>query len=385
VTQPQTTAKAGQPATEPEAQRDPRLDVALRNWSFRFVANGVDFGDFQETTRRIQTWDDWPTEWATTAQRHEATASAAEQAGRARTSAEAWRRAGISWHFSKFLSVEDEERAAAAQQRLNHCFDRGLWALEPPGQRIRVPYADIDLAGILRRPEGRGPFPVAVLLAGLDSTKEELQTLADVLLRREIATVAIDGPGQGEAERRLDIEPASERWVTPVIDVLSSHSDLDVGRTGIVGVSLGGYYAVRAAAFEPRIQAAVDISGPHRIADVWDALPPMTRSAYRQRTGSSDEGQARSRVAALDLTGVTAKVQTPLLVVHGHSDPLVPYTQAARIVADAPRGELLEFADGNHGLTNRVFEARSGLADWLAEHLAAVKPTPAHTERMKGV
>ena len=70
-----------------------------------------------------------------------------------------------------------------------------------------------------------------------------------------MATVALDGPGQGETGLAVPIRPDYETAVSPLLDLLAKWDDLDHDRAGIVGVSLGGYYAPRAAAFEPRRQA----------------------------------------------------------------------------------------------------------------------------------
>ncbi len=114
------------------------------------------------------------------------------------------------------------------------------------------------------------------MVPGLDSTKEELQATAEYLLARGMATLAIDGPGQGEAEYDLPIEPAYEKVATAVVDYLASRADVDGGSVGLFGVSLGGYYAARAAAREKRLKAVVDLAGPYRLDLDWDELPEQT-------------------------------------------------------------------------------------------------------------
>ena len=84
------------------------------------------------------------------------------------------------------------------------------------------------------------------MVPGLDSTKEELQATAEYYLARGLATIAIDGPGQGESEYELPIEPAYEKVATAAVDFLKARSDIDSDRIGLFGVSLGGYYAASA-------------------------------------------------------------------------------------------------------------------------------------------
>ena len=105
------------------------------------------------------------------------------------------------------------------------------------------------MPGYVRRPVGVDRPPVVVLIAGLDSTKEEFHTFTALFLRRGVATLAFDGPGQGELEFDLPIEAEFEKPLGAVLDWLSTRSDLDSSRVAAAGVSLGGYYVARAPAF----------------------------------------------------------------------------------------------------------------------------------------
>jgi dienelactone hydrolase len=350
-------------------ERDERVALAMSHWGPRFVAQGVDLSDFNRTVERIARWSDWCRQWGRTAQEHEAAAEAAEAARRGVTAAEAWRRAALCWHFGKFVFMEDGEQLRAASERTVSCYERGSWALEPPAARVLIPYDGIELPGLLRRPPGSRRPAIVLLIPGLDSVKEELQTTADYFLRRGMATLAIDGPGQGETEFVRNIEPAYERPVAAVVDWLERRSDLDLDRLGVFGVSLGGYYAVRAAAFESRIRAAIDHAGTFSLAENWPNRSAISRAAFQKRSGAANDAEAQERARAIDLTGVAERVECPLLVVHGKLDPISPFSDAERVAAAAANAELAVFEDGNHGLTNRVYESRSLMADWMAERL----------------
>ncbi|MGH3062417.1 MAG: alpha/beta hydrolase family protein, partial [Gaiellaceae bacterium] len=69
---------------------DARVEAAIANWAPRFVANGVDFNDFQRTTARIERWDEWLDAWRVTAEEHRALAEGAEAEGNSRTAGEAY-------------------------------------------------------------------------------------------------------------------------------------------------------------------------------------------------------------------------------------------------------------------------------------------------------
>jgi len=350
-------------------EQDQRVAAALGHWAPRFVSNGTDYPDFQATLGRITRWDDWCREWGRTAEGYERLAGQAEADGHPVTAGGAWRRAALCWHWGKFVFTEHPDEQRAAHDRTVACYLRGAGTLNPPAERVEIPYAGTALAGYLRVPPAGRPPAVVVMVPGLDSVKEELQATADYFLQRGLATLAIDGPGQGEAEYRLPIEPAYERVAAAVADFLDGRDDVDPGRMGLMGVSLGGYYAARCAAYEPRLRAAVALAGPYRFDLDWDTRPPQSRATFQQRSGASSPEEARQRAAALTLEQAAARITIPLLVVHGQRDRLVLPQQAERLAAEAPGAELVMYPQGNHGVTNQAYECRSMMADWLAGHL----------------
>jgi dipeptidyl aminopeptidase/acylaminoacyl peptidase len=349
---------------------DERVTSATAHWAPRFVANGSDYADFVSTLARIERWDQWCQEWGRTARAYEVLAAEAEQAGRAATAAGAWRRAALCWHWGKFVFMDDLDQQRAAHERTVACYAKAAPTLSPPAQRVEFAYGEFMLAGYLRVPAGPGPHPVVVMAPGLDSVKEELQPTADVLLARGLATLAIDGPGQGEAEYELNIEPAYEKAATAAVDFLVGRPEIDANRIGFFGVSMGGYYAGRAAAFEPRLRATVSLCGAYQFDLDWDTLPALTRAAFQQRSGAKSDDEARAIAATLSLDGVAQLITSPLLVIGGARDRLLPRHHAERLAAEAPGAELVMYEDGNHGITNHPFESRARMADWLADHLA---------------
>jgi 2,6-dihydroxypseudooxynicotine hydrolase len=72
--------------------------------------------------------------------------------------------------------------------------------LDPPGERVDIPYEGALLHGILRKPGGIARPPVVVMCMGLDSAKEEMDAYESIFLDRGMATLAFDGPGQGDAK-----------------------------------------------------------------------------------------------------------------------------------------------------------------------------------------
>jgi 2,6-dihydroxypseudooxynicotine hydrolase len=351
------------------APADARVAAADAHWAARFVANGTDYSDFRATMARIARWDDWCGEWGRTATGYETLALRAEQDGHPATAGGAWRRAALCWHWGKFVFSDHLQEQRAAHERAVSCFRRGAGTLSPPAERVAIAYGDDSLAAYLRVPVGLTVPPVVIMIPGLDSVKEELQATAEYLLDRGLAVLAIDGPGQGESEYRLVIEPAYERVATAAVDFLRTRPDIDAERIAVFGVSLGGYYAARSVAYEPRLRAGVGLCGPYRFDLDWDSLPPQTRATFQFRSGAATPAEARERAGMLTLEKAAERITRPLLVVHGGQDRLIPPYHAERLAREAPGAELVMDPDGNHGLTNHAFESRSRIADWLAAQL----------------
>jgi 2,6-dihydroxypseudooxynicotine hydrolase len=350
---------------------DARVQAAAANWGYRFTSNGTDYGDFTATLARIGRWADWCREWGVTATYYEQLAEAAEDAGQQQTAAGAWQRAALAWHWGKFVFVDDPVQQRAAHDRSVACFFKAAPALTPPAELVRIPYGDTTLPAYLRVPAaaGFGNAPVVIMLPGLDSTKEELQATAEYFLARGLATLAIDGPGQGESEYELPIEPAYEKVATAAVDYLQDRSGLDRERIGLFGVSLGGYYAARSAAYEKRLRAVVTLAGPYRFDLDWDELPEQTKATFQARSGAKSEEEARAKAAKLTLEEAAAHIEVPLLIVGGGRDTIVRAHHQERLAKEVKTAELAIYPDGSHGVTNRAYESRSRMADWLAARL----------------
>ena len=356
------------------AAPDARVAAAAAHWGYRFTSNGTDYGDFTATLARIDRWADWCREWGVTASHYEQLAEAAEDAGQPETANGAWRRASLAWHWGKFVFVDDPLQQRAAQERSVACYRRAAARLTPPAELVRIPYQATQLAAYLRVPaasasDQEAPPPVVIMLPGLDSTKEELQATAEYLLARGMATLAIDGPGQGEAAYDLPIEPAYEKVATAVVDYLATRADVDGGNVGLFGISLGGYYAARAAAREKRLRAVVDLAGPYRLDLDWDELPAQTRDTFRVRSGAASDDEARAMAGTLTLEEAAGEITTPLLILGGGRDRITPAYHQERLASEVASAELVIYPDGSHGVTNRAYESRSRLADWLADRL----------------
>jgi 2,6-dihydroxypseudooxynicotine hydrolase len=349
---------------------DAEVETALRHWAPRLIQNGVDYNDMVATTARIDSWAQWLPEWNRTADEQADFAREADAAGHGLTAGQAWRRASVNRHFGKFVWMLDLDLAREATLRSVEETRAALARLDPGAQRLEIPIDGGTAYANLRRPPGAaGPVPYVVIIPGLDSTKEEFFYFEQSFVDRGLATVALDGPGQGETGLAVTIRPDYETAVGPLLDLLAGRGDLDHDRAGVVGVSLGGYYAPRVAAFEPRLRAVAGISGPFCFGDMWDELPPMTRATFVVKSGARDDAEGHRIASTLDLAGVCERIKVPALYVTGALDRLIPWRQTERQATETPDGTFVCFPTGNHGVSNLPSRARPLIADWMADRL----------------
>jgi 2,6-dihydroxypseudooxynicotine hydrolase len=354
--------------------KDALIASAIAHWAPRFVSNGISLAEFEEVTASLERREDWCKAWCAKGEGHEKLGRDALAQGYRLTAGEHLTRAAMYYHFAKFVFVQFPQEMRAAHMRAVGCYRDALPYLRPAGERVRIPYQGQDLWGVLRKPEGVVKPPVLVMAPGMDSTKEELHAYQEPFLARGMAIVAFDGPGQGEAEYELPIRGDYEVPVRAVIDWVESRADLDTSRIGMWGVSLGGYYAPRATAFEPRLKACIGISGPFDLAECWEGLGPLTKETFRVRSHAKTEADAKKNAATLTLKDAAKNIRCPLYIVAGRQDRLIPPEHAERL-AKAASGpvELLMVEDGGHNANNRPYRYRSQSADWMAERLGVPK------------
>jgi dipeptidyl aminopeptidase/acylaminoacyl peptidase len=351
---------------------DAGIEAATSHWSPRFVTQGVDHNDFQRVTSKLDSWDNWLDAWCANGDYHVSLAEEAEEAGRDRSAGEAYLRAALSYHFAKFVWVLDMDKHRRATSSSIESLRQAHRLLDPTAERVEIPFEGAELVGNLRRPPGQARPPLVILLPGLDSTKEEFFHWEQVFLDRGLATFSLDGPGQGEVSYALALRHDYEVAVTAAIDHLSSRSDVDLDRLGLAGVSLGGYYAPRAAAFEPRVRAVVGVAGAYDMGPRFDDRPLISKQAFRQYSHSADFDEAREKCMKICLKGVAELVEQPMLVITGKLDRLVPWEETRRIAEDAPNAEFVVYDEGNHVCNNLPYLYRPLAADWIGEQLRAI-------------
>ncbi|HJT55412.1 MAG TPA: alpha/beta hydrolase [Ktedonobacteraceae bacterium] len=359
-------------------KKDPRVRYAVDHYATRFVANGGDYYDFQRVTNRVDHWDDWCQTWSECGAMHEQLGDSAEAAQHFESAACHYVHAALAYHFGKFLFACYPRELRAAHDRTVSAYQRALPFLDFPGERVAIPYeGGARLYGILRTPHRRYDWcPVVILVPGLDSVKEELHQAGNDLLQRDMAVLAIDGPGQGEMEFEYPMRHDYEAVIRHAIDYLETRPELDAGRVGLLGIGLGGYYALRSTAYEPRVKATIAVAPVYDLVGDFDRLPRLIRDAFIARSGSTSVFQALAKLESFHLAGVMNKVRCPLLIIVGRTGDPAPAEDAAYLTEEAGEAAALWlFEEGNPTCDNIVYRQRPQRADWMHDQLYRLPPS----------
>ena len=328
----------------------------------------------------------WPHEWCAEAERNEKLADAAAHQGRNSTAGSHYLRAG-SYYYTGERFVPPGERKLEIYRRALRCYQEGLRRRHRNIEFVEVPYEGKTLpAYFMKAQDLPGRAPTVVLFDGMDNCKEMSVLFAGLeFARRGFNTLAIDGPGQGEALRlrkiyaRHDYESAG----TAAYEFVARRADVDAGKIVVMGYSFGGYYAPRIAAFERRYAACVCLGALHwdlhawqrRIKEQLKADPKKSAQSnfqFQWILGLDDSDAALERAKLFSLAGVAEKIGCPVLITHGASDRVVPVEAAHKLYAalKTPRKTLKIFTAEEGGAEHCQVDDRplgiSTIADWIA-------------------
>lgn len=183
----------------------------------------------------------------------------------------------------RFLDgTEAPERMYSTWQEYATCWGAAGALCDPPIERIEIPYEGISLtAWFLRVDASHRRRPLVLLNNGADGLEKSLYVLGGAgALARGYNCLIFNGPGQGDSLwlRKLYFRPDWEKVITPVVDAMLHHREVDPKRIALVGVSQGGYWVPRALAFEHRIAAGVADPGVWDVSEAWMRnLPEFVR------------------------------------------------------------------------------------------------------------
>jgi dienelactone hydrolase len=329
--------------------------------------------------------------WQRVADQLEEQAAEAEKAGHLRTAGQKYfRAAAYLCQAERMQSASDPNRTLVYQ----HCLDlmqKSFDLVDPATSRVAVPFEGTTLPAYFTRAERTDgtPAPTMVMWNGLDSTKEHMYTSEwpKEMAARGISTLMVDCPGSGEALRFGDLKArvTTEDWAKACVDYLETRDDVDSDRIGLVGWSLGGYYAPRAAAYEKRIKLVVAWGANHNWGEVQkkrveregeNPVPHYWEHVLWVWGGDDVETFIRD-AEAVNLNGVVEEITCPFLITHGENDRQIDVKyahQSYEQAVNSPKRELRVFT-AEEGATEHVGldhlpHVGAFTADWIEDTFA---------------
>jgi dienelactone hydrolase len=361
----------------------------MRLCSYCYV-RGADFGEVEAVARTLPVGDDtaWQRGFSELANRVEASARTSAAGGHDVTARDLFLRATIYHRISgQLVDIEGHSDVAPGLIESVRCFQEAAARMTPSFVPVEVPYEAATLPGYLCLPESVSAqdVPTIIDIGGIDAWAEEQYfKIGSALVERGYGVLLLNGPGQGAAKQRgLYGRPDFEVAAGAAVDYLQAQPGVDARRIALIGSSLGGYYAARAAAYEPRLKATV----------IWGAAigfdPTLMDATGSGRAGSRirqverflgvDGLEALLERGSTFVLGpaVLGNVSAPVLILHGGSDLLAPVSHAEAVYGDIghPDKTLLVYPPGTPGSAHCQLDAlgvaQRDICDWLDDKVKA--------------
>jgi pimeloyl-ACP methyl ester carboxylesterase len=262
----------------------------LRTLSYQ-ATGGAELGECLATAGRIRegSFDSWIKEWLDTAQQAMLFGQNLLGEGEYIGARNAFLRASNYYRSAEFYASMEDPRRAEAWQKSRQCFRRASALFSPPIEPVEIPFEATSLPGYFVS-GGDGKRSTLIAITGFDGSSEELyHFIGAAAATRGWHCLMFEGPGQRGAlylNPGLVMRPDFEVPVHAAVDYALKRPEVDGDRLAVVGYSLGGYFAVRGAAFEPRLRACVANPIGVDLAATWRSrLPPILNNSPRMIDG----------------------------------------------------------------------------------------------------
>jgi len=326
----------------------------------------------------------WAQKWSLLGQRLEGLAQRDEADGNLLSAGRKYLTAAAYYLIAeRQISRLSPERLEIYKKMLD-CFRRGIALDRAPVEFVEIPYKETSLPALFIPAAASGPVPCMIHFDGADGVKELIYfVVKNAYRRRGISLLIVDHPGVGEALRLrgLHTGPDTEVPAGACVDYLETRPDVDPERIGIVALSLGGYYAPRAAAFEKRLKCCVAWGAAWDFSIVVEKLAEELKDdsvfnfQFAWITGQ-DTLEDTLRVARqMTLEGIADKITCPLLVVHGEKDRLLPVAIAKKTIDEAvnsPIRTLKIFTAAEGGVEHCQADDGQIVTEYISDWVAGI-------------
>jgi esterase FrsA len=332
--------------------------------------------------------DLWGREWGKIGSQYESLAEEQQRQDKSKEAGETYYLAYEYFRIGRYPVPSSPEKMSCYKGALR-TFLKAAPTMEPPLERVEIPFEGKKVVGYLQIPKGSGRPAVVMHWGGVDGWKEDRRSNSDVLLRMGLACFTIDMPGAGE-NPCLGSDLNAERTFSAAINYLETRKDIDGKRIACMGGSFGGYWAAKLAHVEPkRLRGAVNWgAGVHRTFQEEWLRPALTMTASQYLMGPASLLDARSYIFGVKTLEATLKIApslslvaqglidqpcAPLLCINGKEDDQHPISDLYLLAEHGSPKDLRIIAGAGH-MGRRRGESNDEVVGiivrWLKEKLA---------------
>lgn len=336
----------------------------------QFTNSGVSAEDLDRVLGRISGLTSWADEWDSLGRAHEQAGRDALALGHPDDAARRFLAASSAYNFAQYVIFLDKERKRALHEACVRAYAQAAPLFHPPATPFELQYRRHTMKGYLRVPPGRRPAPVVVMFHGTNAVKEELHWWSEALLERGLATIVFDGPGLGHTFHRMSMVAEPRPVGVAILNHIETRPELDPRAVAFLGMSLGGYLAIRMASHERRIRAVAAVSPPYSADIYWNVTLASMRRELASLYGIT-EAEMGASIDKITLADVLGDLRSPLMLAGGGHDLITPGSEAWRIFEGTRcERELVFYPRGAHDCFNVLADLRPRMAGWLARQLA---------------
>jgi dienelactone hydrolase len=318
---------------------------------------------------RIGDDEAWFNEWTRMGDKVAALGDSAEKAGHKRAAASCYLRATRYYQTGERFRQPKDQIALDVYRKSVELFRKAASYLTRPRiDHVEIPFQGTSLPALFVHPDlevaGSKPAPALIYFDGFDITKEiQYGYAVPDLAARGIGCLIVDGPGNGESVRfrNLPLIAETELYATAAYEYLAARQEVDESRIGVMALSLGGYYAPRAASLEPRFACCIAWGAQWDYHAIWKkrledlasgkvlslSVPP---DHLQWVLGVDSQQAALAKLEGFKLDGIVQKMKCPFLMLHGAGDEQIPLALAERCFD----------AVGSNNKTFKIFSREEG-------------------------
>jgi dienelactone hydrolase len=196
--------------------------------------------------------------------------------------------------------------------------------------------------------------------------------------------VTLDGPGLGQTFHRLGTVAEPRPLGVAIMNHIETEPELESDAVAYMGLSLGGYAAIRMASHDKRVRCVAAVSPPFSVDVYWNVTLFSMRKELASLYAMSIE-EMDQYIPRITLEHTLSNLNVPLMLAGGGHDMITPGEEAQRIFANARcERDLVYYPRGAHECFNVLADLRPRMTAWVAKQLSKHRAAPPSRPRRAG-